>query len=536
MWRPSSSNYDPAAAETSAASSVGAARNSFGASTSLAAGASTSLGCPSSSFLAAAVADSSEFRTEDMHQGSSDSGNFIKASQPTTSVLGIPERDRRLIKARYAPKSALRLGGAAMTSSRVAVPMNPARRRNSEQQQHRHVMARLNATGSQVRETQIPSFIVVNTPYSKTKRRTNTDAFNPRMAYARGRDRGHHRGQDRGHERGHQGAQNQNNASAENGRFSTADADGPGQDEAMDVAAWDSSSSTPSQLLGRVPTQVSTQTQPPPTQQQSRQQRRKQTQSSANGDTNRNAANDCHCVSKEKRGTLSADKTTDIVPPRRPRARVNEAKNFEEDCGDSPWSWHVDASWGCQKYPEVYYCDEDCPSLLEYLLCPEDEDCHDEDEDIEWTTSADDVDLEAVITLRQGESDEYEVRNLNVTKKGRDDFTVSWMHPPGVHPLYAVVVYPPIEPGAARPHGPDCGPCAEEDECICASEPIFRMHVDGAKTSCDFPIECLQAGKSFIVEVATLNKARNTSFGTSLLQIDVYEVKESDGKLQALYE
>ena len=97
MWRPSSGNYNPAAAETSAASSgvdgadsVGAARTSFGASTSLAAGASTSLaagastslGWPSSSFLAAAVvADSSEFRRENMHRGSSNSGNFIKASQ-----------------------------------------------------------------------------------------------------------------------------------------------------------------------------------------------------------------------------------------------------------------------------------------------------------------------------------------------------------------------------------------------------------------------------------------------------------------------
>merc|ERR1719474_2122347 len=121
-----------------------------------------------------------------------------------------------------------------MTSSGAAAPMNPARRRNSEQQQQqRRVMARLNATGSQVRETQIPSFIVVNTPYSKTKRRTNADAVNPRMAYARGRGRVQDRGQDRGHERGHQGAQNQNNASAENGRFSTfdADADGPGQAE-----------------------------------------------------------------------------------------------------------------------------------------------------------------------------------------------------------------------------------------------------------------------------------------------------------------
>jgi len=236
----------------------------------------------------------------------------------------------------------------------------------------------------------------------------------------------------------------------------------------------------------------------------------------------------CGC-SGDEQGKLNADITTDIVPKRRQRRKgKNEANNYdEEDCGESMWDWYSDATWGCRKYPEVYYCDEDCPSILEYLLCPEDEECFDEDEDIEWTQhqAEDEPDLEAVITYRQGETENHEVRNMNIVKKGEDDFTVSWKHPPGEHPVYVVVVYPPADGPGSHPRGPNCGPCADEDECICGMHPVFRMHLDGSKTECDFPIECLQPGKNFTVEVATLNASRDESYGNSLVLIDVYEAK-----------
>jgi len=206
-------------------------------------------------------------------------------------------------------------------------------------------------------------------------------------------------------------------------------------------------------------------------------------------------------------------------------------RNFDdEECEGEDWlNWHVDAKWGCDIYPEVYYCDEDCPSLLEYLLCPETERCDDDDDfDPETMRNADDdeQDLEAVITLRQGESGDCDVRNLNVVKNGQDDFTVSWIHPAGSHPTYVVVVYPPIDSAGSKARGPDCGACADEDGCICGSQPLFRMHIDGGQTSCDFPVECLEAGKTFIVEVATLNGDRDESFGTSLVMIDVYELNK----------
>ena len=47
-----------------------------------------------------------------------------------------------------------------------------------------------------------------------------------------------------------------------------------------------------------------------------------------------------------------------------------------------------------------YYCDEDCPSILEYLLCPETEACDEDDEAIEWTRNENDPELDVVITLR----------------------------------------------------------------------------------------------------------------------------------------
>ena len=70
----------------------------------------------------------------------------------------------------------------------------------------------------------------------------------------------------------------------------------------------------------------------------------------------------------------------------------------------------------------------------------------------------------------------------------------------GDHPTYVVVVYPPADSGPSKAGGPDCGACAEEEECMCSMQPVFRMHVDGAHTQCDFPVECFEAGKTFIVE------------------------------------
>jgi len=374
-------------------------------------------------------------------------------------------------------------------------------------------MAKLNQTGSQVRETQLPSFIVVNTPYS------HTEEDNQEISRRRNQKHHHHQhtmvqnkttvqqreaarrifaGDGAILRRG--GTRNQNNASVEN-RDAT-------DEEPMEVDRSDADRSpvTPAFLASNA------------------------VRHSQSCSTNFNKKAPCNCEAGDK-AKIAADIRTDIVPPRRRRGKRNTAQNFnEEDCGESPWSWHVDAKWGCHKYPEVYYCDEDCPSLLEYLLCPEDENCDDTDEWWESTlNAAEDAepDLDAVIKLRQGESGDYEVRNLNVAKKDFDDFTVSWKHPPGDHPTYVVVVYPPTDSPAAKPScGPDSGHCAEEEECLCSSQPIFRMHVNGGQTSCDFPVECLEPGKTFIVEVATLSEARDKSFGTSLVLVDVFALNK----------
>ena len=62
------------------------------------------------------------------------------------------------------------------------------------------------------------------------------------------------------------------------------------------------------------------------------------------------------------------------VPERRTRNHGNMAKNFDdEDCGESPWSWHVDANWGCGAYPEVRaenYCSNKFQMEKTYLQDP----------------------------------------------------------------------------------------------------------------------------------------------------------------------
>jgi len=499
--------------------------------------AETSLGVPSSSFLCAAGAgapttsDSNSFDSRRLNPlltpGSSDSGNFFRASQPTSSDMGLSPRERRQIQARYAPRSAL------SAFHREAAPFNVdhQRRRNSEtaqqqqqqqklQQQNpaagrRRVMAKLNQTGSQIRETQLPSFIVVNTPFSGMV--ADNQGFSRRRQQQQEETRRRHGDGGAVSRRG--GTRNQNNASVEN-RGAATDIDEPMEVDRSGVALFSVSDRSPaSPMYASSPSYPSSPASPA----------FNSGRHSPFCNTNFNKEAACNCEIEGQR-KLGSDVRTDIVPPRRRREKRNSARNFdEEDCGESPWNWHVDAKWGCQKYPEVYYCDEDCPSLLEYLLCPEDETCEEDDEWHEWTRNADAIeepDLDAVITLRQGESGDYEVRNLNVLKKGLDDFTVTWKHPPGDHPTYVVVVYPPADSGPSKAGGPDCGACAEEEECMCSMQPVFRMHVDGAQTQCDFPVECFEAGKTFIVEVATLNTSRDESFGTSLVLVDVYELNK----------
>jgi len=529
------------------------------------------LGAPSSSFLnnvgvnPSSSSSSFSYTGKVLNQGSSDSGNFFRASQPTTSVLGIPEQDRLFIKNRYGPKprmnssrspsqlapglsrgtvrgAAQEIGGevtrGARDSLRGAAAQEMGGDVSTRGAQQRRVLARLNPTGSQIKDTRLPSPIVVNTLYSKTG--------DIRSGVSRQKRVG-------------QGKQsNQNNASAEDGKFSRRNlAHGAGE-EAMDTSKTgaptsgrpDAASSDMSTGMSLMMLHQQWERQQGEQGLQQQQQQRKVDQGESQSklkqlqqraqrqqqwmekkyhahycNANFNAEAPCNCPNEK--GKLSIGMTTDIIPQRRPKKSTNVAQNFNEaDCGESPWDWYVDAKWGCQQYPDVYYCDEDCPSLLEYLLCPESEDCDEDDDQIEWTRSADDEpDLEAVISLRQGETADQEVRNVNIVKKGQDDFTVSWKHPPGRHETYVVVVYPPIEnSGNSTPRGPDCTSCAGNDDCICAEQPIFRMHVDGSQTECDFPAECLEAGKSFYVEVATLNQARDQSFGTSLVQIDVYQL------------
>jgi len=514
------------------------------------------LGVPSSSFLQAVGTTASSFPSSSAYdanvisQRSSDSGNFHRASQPTTSVLGIPESDRLFIKNRYGPKSRFPSqvasrpvpgpsGGATRVASRSRA--NVAQRGSNVAQsganvaRQRRVMARLNPTGSRVKETKLPSFIVVDTPYSKSGYPMDRSSDDPRRISARDSEHGDAmesssivvpRRVYTSDASSGENQENQNNVSAENGRFRTKGVAAKDEEEEWEDEAMDTSG--PMSLM-KLHHQWDWQQQKP-------QQRQRGMGSTSGlkgrhaGECNKNfnaeAACNCHTGDRDQGTKLNADVTTDIIPERRRRGQSEGAKILSEnDCdGEGAWNWHVDATWGCNKYPEVYYCDENCPSLLEYLLCPA-EDCDEEDEEVEWTKSAqeDYPDLEAVITLRQGESADCEVRNMNVVKKGRDDFTVSWLHPKGSHPLYVVVVYPPPDKTSRKPRGADCTTCADEEECICGTLPLFRRHIDGGETNCDIPAEILESGKSFIVEVATLTKARDESFGTSLVIIDVYE-------------
>jgi len=233
---------------------------------------------------------------------------------------------------------------------------------------------------------------------------------------------------------------------------------------------------------------------------------------------NRNLNAECQCGGDGKKNI--SDKATDIIPARRrPHPVITDA----DDCppGEAKWNWHVDASWGCDCYPETIYCDDKCPSFLEYLLCPESDECEPDEHEL---SNFELVDLDVKVVFRQGETEPNEIRNLEIEKIGKEDLKVTWAHPPGSHPVYVVVVYPPAPEKRQKATGPCAGPCADDDDCFCGADPIFRKHLSGTATEIVLSTDMLDPDQTYIIEVATLTADRNESLGTSLIICEVYDI------------
>jgi len=246
-------------------------------------------------------------------------------------------------------------------------------------------------------------------------------------------------------------------------------------------------------------------------------------------DVNLNAT--CRCQNGDAK--LMQDTFTKIGPSPRPSGENKRTKGgayndeddvsadvgygynhgWEGECpGESPWLWYRDAVWGCDEWE--FNRDVERRRYAAYVA---------EYAAIHGYTGNDGLpktkklSVNGKITYRQGGGENQEVLQMDVQKSG-ENFVVTWKHPSGVHPSYLLVVYPPM--GLEGGGGADCGPCVNDPECLCGSTPLFRRLIDGAAQEGKFPASILKRGKTYVIEVVTLDAKKEESLGSSLVSYE----------------
>jgi len=198
---------------------------------------------------------------------------------------------------------------------------------------------------------------------------------------------------------------------------------------------------------------------------------------------------------------------------------------WDGDCPEenSPWLWYRDAVWGCEEW--IFDRDEERRAYAAYVHEYGKTTGFNKKMAAAFAAAAANNPQKAAtsvngkITYRQEGGENQEVSRIDVSKKGLV-FVVSWKHPRGEHPSYLLVVYPPTVPGERGGKGPDCGPCADDPGCYCATQPIFRRLIDGEAQEGKFPASILKSGKSYVIEVVTLDSKKQESLGSALVTFE----------------